>query len=130
MADADERWRSGLAAYASQFRLAPDEVYGHLSELLGERMASEAINAAGGAWADETLSMRERSLIVVTALAAQGGVDERLGLHARWALDHGVTADELEALLALLAVYVGYPRASVAAEVVRSVVKEASDARL
>jgi len=37
----------------------------------------------------------------------------------RWALDHGVTPEQLEALTTLLAVYVGYPRASVGMEIVR-----------
>jgi alkylhydroperoxidase/carboxymuconolactone decarboxylase family protein YurZ len=34
-------------------------------------------------------------------------------------VEHGVTPEELEAIVSLLAVYVGYPRASVASEVVR-----------
>jgi alkylhydroperoxidase/carboxymuconolactone decarboxylase family protein YurZ len=42
----------------------------------------------------------------------------------RWALDHGATPDELDALVALLAVYTGYPRASAAAEVIHEVVGE------
>jgi len=85
-------------------------------------MADEAINAAGGAWVDDCLSLRDRSLVVLAALVTQGGVEERLRLHVRWALDHGVTPEELEAMAALLAVYVGYPRASVAMETIREVV--------
>jgi 4-carboxymuconolactone decarboxylase len=121
--DRDERWARGTAAYASQFRIGEDEVFARLAGTVGERMATEAINAAGGAWdEDGLLSMRERSLLVVAALVAQGGVDARLRGHVRWALDHGVTAEELEAALTLLAVYVGYPRASVAMEVVREAI--------
>jgi alkylhydroperoxidase/carboxymuconolactone decarboxylase family protein YurZ len=60
----------------------------------------------------------------LAALVSQGGVEERLRVHVRWALDHGVTPDELEAMGALLAVYVGYPRASVAAEMIREVLAE------
>jgi alkylhydroperoxidase/carboxymuconolactone decarboxylase family protein YurZ len=37
----------------------------------------------------------------------------------RWAIAHGATHAEIEALLAFLAVYIGYPRASVAMEIVR-----------
>jgi 4-carboxymuconolactone decarboxylase len=70
------------------------------------------------------LTLRERSLVVVAALAAQGGVEGRLRSHVRWALDHGATPDELDALVALLAVYAGYPRASTASEVIREVVAE------
>jgi alkylhydroperoxidase/carboxymuconolactone decarboxylase family protein YurZ len=38
----------------------------------------------------------------------------------RWAVEHGSSREELEALVTLLAVYTGYPRASAAMEVVRS----------
>jgi alkylhydroperoxidase/carboxymuconolactone decarboxylase family protein YurZ len=124
MGDPDERAARGRAAYASQFRLTEAEAVAELQRTIGERMAAEAINAAGGAWVDDCLSLRDRSLVVVTALAAQGGVEARLRGHVRWALDHGVTPEELEALAALLAVYAGYPRASVAMEVIREVVTD------
>lgn len=123
MAADDARWSRGTAAYASQFELPEEEVFGHLTELVGERMATEAINAAGDAWLDDSLSLRDRSLIVVTALATQGGVEDRLRGHARWALAHGVTEEQLEALASLLAVYTGFPRASVAAEVIRDAIR-------
>jgi 4-carboxymuconolactone decarboxylase len=114
------RWERGLAAYASQFGIAPDEVWEHLSGLVGEPMAREAIESAGGgAWEDGVLTLRERSLIVVAALVAQGGVEVRLRPHVRWAIEHGATRGELEALVALLAVYVGYPKASIGAQVIR-----------
>jgi 4-carboxymuconolactone decarboxylase len=116
-----DRWARGVAAYASQFRVSEDEVFDVLAASLGERMATEAINAAGGVWEDDVLSRRDRSLVVVAALAAQGGVEDRLRAHVRWALDHGVTVDELDAAMALLAVYVGYPRASTAMEVIGEV---------
>jgi 4-carboxymuconolactone decarboxylase len=114
-----ERYERGLDAYASQLGIPREEVAASFSERFGERFAEEAINAAGGAWPDDSLSLRDRSLIVVSALVAQGGVDARLRGHVRWAVEHGATREQLEALVALLAVYVGYPRASVAMEVVR-----------
>jgi 4-carboxymuconolactone decarboxylase len=122
MAEESERVARGRAAYASQFRLPEDEAIEELRRLVGDRMATEAVNAAGGAWIEDGLSLRDRSLVVLAALVAQGGVDARLRAHTRWALDHGLTPDELDAMAALLAVYVGYPRASVAVEVVREVV--------
>jgi 4-carboxymuconolactone decarboxylase len=124
MAEDSERVARGRAAYASQFRLPEAEAVERLAEMVGERMAVEAVNAAGGAWIDDCLSLRDRSLVVLAALAAQGGVEDRLRGHARWALDHGASAQELEAALSLLAVYIGFPRASVAMEVVRQVVAE------
>jgi alkylhydroperoxidase/carboxymuconolactone decarboxylase family protein YurZ len=115
-----DRHERGLAAYASQFGIAPEEVPAWFAERFGERFGTEAINAAGGAWAGDALSLRDRSLIVVAALATQGGVDSRLRGHVRWAVEHGSSREELEALVTLLAVYTGYPRASAAMEVVRS----------
>ena len=115
----NERYESGLSAYASQFGIAPEEVPAWFAERFGERFGREAINAAGAAWADDCLSLRDRSLIVVAALIAQGGVEDRLRSHVRWAVEHGSNRDELEALTTLLAVYAGFPRASAAMEVVR-----------
>jgi 4-carboxymuconolactone decarboxylase len=118
------RWQAGLAAYASQFRISEDEVYEYMQSRFGERLATEAVLAAGSAWTDDCLSLRDRSLVVVTTLATQNGVEARLRAHVRWALDHGVTQEELEALAALLAVYAGYPRASTAIELFREVIAE------
>jgi 4-carboxymuconolactone decarboxylase len=127
MADENDRAARGRRAYASQFRLSENEAVAELERMVGERMAAEAISAAGGAWVDDALSLRDRSLVVLAALVTQAGVDDRLRGHTRWALDHGLTPDELEAMATLLAVYIGYPRASVAIEVIRDVVaKEAA----
>jgi len=115
-----ERYDRGLDAYASQFGIAREEVPGWFAERFGERFGEEAINAAGGAWPDDCLNLRDRSLIVLAALIAQGGVEERLRGHVRWAVEHGATRDELEALAALLAVYAGFPKASAGLEVIRS----------
>lgn len=119
MAHPDDRYERGLDAYASQFGMAREDVPGWLAERFGKRFGTEAINAAGGAWVDESLSLHDRSLVVIATLVAQGGVDDRLRGHVRWAVAHGSSRDELEALVTLLAVYVGYPKASVAMEVVR-----------
>ena len=115
----DDRYERGLAAYASQFGLPRKDVEAWFAERMGERFGQEAINAAAGAWDDDCLSLRDRSLVVVAALVTQGAVDERLRGHVRWAIEHGSSREELEALVTLLAVYVGFPRASVAMEIVR-----------
>jgi 4-carboxymuconolactone decarboxylase len=114
-----ERYEHGLDAYASQFGISREEVQAWFAERFGERFGEEAINAAGGAWVDDCLSLRDRSLVVVAALVVQGGVDDRLRGHVRWAIEHGSTRDELEALVTLLAVYVGFPRAAGGMAVVR-----------
>jgi alkylhydroperoxidase/carboxymuconolactone decarboxylase family protein YurZ len=115
----NDRYERGLEAYASQFGIEKHEVEAWFAKRHGERFGREAINAAGGAWNDDELGLRERSLVVVAALITLGGVDARLRGHVRWALEHGVTPDELEAVVALLAVYIGYARASTASDIVR-----------
>ena len=115
----NDRFERGLDAYASQFDIPREEVLAWFRERTGERFGVEAVNAAAGAWVDDCLSLRDRSLVVVGALVAQGAVDDRLRGHVGWALEHGSSREELEALVTLLAVYVGFPRASVAMEIVR-----------
>jgi 4-carboxymuconolactone decarboxylase len=115
----DDRYDRGLDAYASQFGIPREEVPAWFAERMGERFGDEAIRAAAGAWVDDCLSLRDRSLVVLAALVAQGGVEERLRRHVVWAVEHGSNREELEALVTLLAVYVGFPRASTAMEVVR-----------
>jgi alkylhydroperoxidase/carboxymuconolactone decarboxylase family protein YurZ len=115
----DERRARGLAMYASQFGLDEDAVAEHMTAMLGPHMAEEAWQAGAGAWSDQDLSMRDRSLVVIASLVTQGGVDARLRGHLRWALENGATRAELEALMALLAVYVGYPKASTGMELLR-----------
>ncbi len=115
----DERFERGLDVYASQFGIRREDVPAWFAERMGERFGTEAIYAAAGAWVDDCLSLRDRSLAVVAAIVAQGGAEARLRGHVRWAIEHGSNREELEALVTLLAVYVGFPRASEAMEIVR-----------
>jgi 4-carboxymuconolactone decarboxylase len=124
LAGMDDRYERGVDAFASQLRLQREDVRPWFVERFGERFAEEAITAAGGAWEEDALSLRDRSLVVVAALITQGGAEERLRGHVRWAIEHGSTREELEALATLLAVYIGYPRASAGLEIVRSVLDE------
>lgn len=122
------RRQRGIAVYASQLGVSEAEAERVFVERFGPRLAEEAFNATGGSnWDTEPLSLRDRSLIVLAALAAQGGVEARLRQHVRWALVNGATPDELDATASLLAVYIGYPRASVAMEVIRDELAQAND---
>jgi alkylhydroperoxidase/carboxymuconolactone decarboxylase family protein YurZ len=108
-----------LAIYASQFHIAPEHVAAWFAEHVGERFGEEAILSAAGVWVDNELSLRDRSLVVIAALITQGGAEQQLRSHTRWAVDHGCTRSQLEALAALLGVYAGYPRASNGLMVIR-----------
>jgi alkylhydroperoxidase/carboxymuconolactone decarboxylase family protein YurZ len=69
----DRRYERGLEVYASQFQIPPEAVASWFAERVGERFGEEAIRSAAGAWVDDELSLRDRSLIVVAALITQGG---------------------------------------------------------
>lgn len=71
----------------------------------------------GNLWSRPQLSRRDRSLIVVAFLAAQGAVDE-LQSHVRGALNHGVTRAEVLEVVLQVAGYVGFPMAMQASRVV------------
>lgn len=114
-----DRRERGVKVYASQFGLSESEVEARMTEMLGSHMAGEAWQSAAEAWTDRDLSMRDRSLVVIASLVTQGGVEPRLRGHLRWAIENGASRAELEALMALLAVYIGYPRASVGMELLR-----------
>ena len=66
----------------------------------------------GTVWADETLSIRDRRLLLLGAVAAQG--DETiLGIQLRAALARGeLKMEQLEPIATFLTQYVGYPKGS------------------
>ncbi len=66
----------------------------------------------GVLWQDATLSVRERRLLLLGVLAAQGE-DAALAIHLRAAVKRGeLTAAQLQAMAPFLTQYVGYPRGS------------------
>ena len=69
----------------------------------------------GDVWTRRELSLRDRSLVTITALVAQGKTAPLAG-HLGRALDNGVLPSEASALLAHLAVYCGWPNAVSALE--------------
>lgn len=64
----------------------------------------------GDVWERSGLSKRDRSLVAVAALAAlyRG---EQLNFHLKFAMDNGVTEEELVEALTHLAFYAGWPNA-------------------
>ncbi|MET7297974.1 carboxymuconolactone decarboxylase family protein [Embleya sp. NPDC005575] len=117
--ESDRRRERGVSAYARIFDVPEQEVPAAFSARVGLPFAEEALQAAGGAaWSHPALDGRDRSIAIITALAAQGVAGDRLGTHLRLARRHGLDEDALTALMTLLAGYIGYPRASLAMETV------------
>lgn len=66
----------------------------------------------GEVWSREKqLSLRDRSLITVVALMAQGITDSSLKFHLQNAKNHGVTKKEIAAIVSHVAFYAGWPKA-------------------
>lgn len=66
----------------------------------------------GTLWADDTLSIRDRRLLLLGAIAAQGE-DLTFGIQARAALKRQeLTREQLEEAVLFLTQYVGYPKAA------------------
>lgn len=57
------------------------------------------------------LSLRDRSVITVTALMTKGIFDNSLKYHMTNAKNNGVTAEEIAEIITHLAFYMGWPNA-------------------
>lgn len=84
-------------------------------------------HAWGTIWTRPGLSRRDRSLLNVGMLTALNRPHE-LRLHARGALNNGVTRDELREIMLQVAVYCGAPAALDGTRVIREILAE-KDAR-
>ncbi len=66
----------------------------------------------GEVWSRENeLSLRDRSLVTVTALMAQGLVDSSFEFHLKSAKANGITKSEIAEILTHAAFYAGWPKA-------------------
>ena len=74
----------------------------------------------GDVWERPELGKRDRSLITVAALIANGNVEQLPG-HLGRALENGVTETELKEVIMHLAFYAGWPRAMSAVAVAKRV---------
>lgn len=79
----------------------------------------------GEVWArEDKLSLRDRSLITVSALMASGITDSSLLYHIKNAKANGVTKEEMAEALTHLAFYAGWPKAWAAFNYAKEVYSE------
>jgi 4-carboxymuconolactone decarboxylase len=83
----------------------------------------------GDVWKRPGLSPRDRSLITVATLIALYRTNE-LPFHLRYALQNGVSRDELAEVITHLAFYAGWPPASTAVGIARKIFEELDAAPL
>ena len=86
--------RDALGEFAPKFAELNDDV------LFGEVWSRE-----------DKLSLRDRSLITVTALVSMGLVDSSFQYHLMTAKRNGITKTEISEVLTQLAFYAGWPKA-------------------
>ena len=86
--------RDALGKFAPEFAKLNDDV------LFGEVWSRE-----------DELSLRDRSVVTVTALAAQGLTDSSFSYHLQTAKKNGVTKREIAEILTHAAFYIGWPKA-------------------
>lgn len=76
----------------------------------------------GDVWVRPALSPRDRSLVTVAALIANGNTEQLSG-HLNRAKENGLSETELAEVIIHLAFYAGWPRAMSAVRVAREVFK-------
>lgn len=76
----------------------------------------------GEVWSrEDKLSLRDRSLVTVTALMAQGLVDSSFKYHLMNAKNNGITKEEIAEVLTHAAFYAGWPKAWAAFKMAKEV---------
>ncbi|HEX2594306.1 MAG TPA: carboxymuconolactone decarboxylase family protein [Rhizomicrobium sp.] len=87
-------------------------------------LGSMAFDVVGAIWARPQLIRRDRSLLVISVLAAQARNDE-LEAHTRIGLRNGLTRTEIEEILLHVAAYAGYPAAMASSRVIDAALRAA-----
>ena len=66
----------------------------------------------GGVWSrTDKLSLRDRSLVTITAILSHGITDPSLAYHLRTARANGITRTEISEIITHVAFYAGWPKA-------------------
>lgn len=86
--------RDSLGNFAPEFARLNDDI------LFGEVWARE-----------DKLSLKERSIITVTALISSGILDSSLEFHLKNAKNNGVSKEEISEIITHIAFYIGWPKA-------------------
>ena len=102
--------RDALGTFAPKFAELNDDV------LFGEVWSRE-----------DKLSLRDRSLVTVTALMAQGLTDSSFRYHLTTAKKNGITREEIAEILTHAAFYAGWPKAWAAFNMAKEVWAEESE---
>ena len=64
----------------------------------------------GEVWNEEAIDVKTKCIITVVSLMASGVTDSSLGYHLLNAKNHGVTKEEIAAVITHATMYVGWPK--------------------
>lgn len=115
-----EHVEKGLKTTEAIWGVRRDDLLTELGEL-GEYILDIAF---GDVYARPGLALRDRSLITVAMLIAQGGAPDQLRNHFRGALNLGITPEELREVVLQASLYNGFPKAIQAMKVLQESVAE------
>ena len=101
--------RDALGEFAPEFAHFNDDV------LFGEN------------WNNEAIDLKTRCIITVVALMASGVTDPSLVYHLQNAKSHGVTQEEIAAIVTHVAFYAGWPKAWAVFRMAKEVWKNAPE---
>ncbi|MGO4374252.1 tautomerase family protein [Paenibacillus sp. MCAF20] len=116
----DWSFGNGQAQMLERKKMAATNVRASLGELAPAFVDYSENVLFGDLWKRERLSLRDRSLVTLSALVASGQT-EQLPYHLRLAIDHGLTREEIIEAITHLAYYAGWPRAASALETAKNV---------
>lgn len=102
--------RTQLGEFAPKFAELNDDV------LFGEAV-----------WNDPTLSLHDRSMVTISILLGKGLVDSSFRSHLEMGKRHGITRQEIAALLTQAAFYAGWPNAWAGFRVAKEVWADSTD---
>ena len=91
-------------AYVNQAKAQTSEFDRQFQELITE-------GAWGHIWSDDTISLRERSILTLAILAATGNFEE-IPMHIRATANTGATKDDVMQAFLHVAIYAGVPKAN------------------
>ncbi len=80
-------------------------------------------SAWGTVWASHQISLRDRSMLTLALLAAQG-MDDEFAMHLRATVNTGASPEDVREVLMHVAIYAGVPRANHALKLAKATYAE------
>lgn len=119
----DERRKRGDAVVRSLNNGVPQQTLEHMRQQFPFLAEATEAYALGDVWSRPGLDSRTRQLAAVAAFASLG-LTALLKVHAGYALNIGVSEDELKEVIYLITVPAGFPRAITASQALSELLAE------